>query len=100
MEASNGLVNFRMLPIQDIPQLPKMAQEVLGVAGLILEPLQEGMPLAPVPRTELRLATISVAPGTSCLSFFLFWDSCNTHTHRYIYILENVCPYILIFQGS
>jgi hypothetical protein len=30
---SNALVDLGMLPIQDIPQLPKMAQEVLAVAS-------------------------------------------------------------------
>jgi hypothetical protein len=40
-EASNALVDLRMLPIWDIPQLPKMAQEVLKAAGVILKRLQE-----------------------------------------------------------
>jgi hypothetical protein len=30
---SNALVDLGMLPIQDIPQLPKMAQDVLAVAS-------------------------------------------------------------------
>jgi hypothetical protein len=33
---SNTLVNLGMLPIQDIPQLPKSVREVLTTAGLIL----------------------------------------------------------------
>jgi hypothetical protein len=37
MEISNTLVDLWMVPIRDIPQLPKMAQEVLAVASLILE---------------------------------------------------------------
>jgi hypothetical protein len=37
VEASNALVDLEMLPIQDIPQLPKMAQEVLKAEGVILE---------------------------------------------------------------
>jgi hypothetical protein len=41
MEISNSLVDVGMLPIRYIPQLPKMAQEVLAAAGLILERLQE-----------------------------------------------------------
>jgi hypothetical protein len=41
MEISNSLVDVGMLPIRYIPQLPKMAQEVLAAAGLILECLQE-----------------------------------------------------------
>jgi hypothetical protein len=32
----NALANIGMLPIQDIFQLPKSAQEVLTVAGLLL----------------------------------------------------------------
>jgi hypothetical protein len=36
---SNALVNLGMLPIEDIPQLPKLAQEVLPVAGHVLERL-------------------------------------------------------------
>jgi hypothetical protein len=35
MGISNALVNLEMLLIWDIPQHPKMAQEVLAVAGLI-----------------------------------------------------------------
>jgi hypothetical protein len=36
---SNALADIGMLPIQDISQLPKSAQEVLTVAGLLLERL-------------------------------------------------------------
>jgi hypothetical protein len=38
---SNALADLGMLPIQDIPQLPKSAWEVLSVADLILKRLQE-----------------------------------------------------------
>jgi hypothetical protein len=38
---SNALADLGMLPIQDIPQLPKSAWEVLSVADLILKQLQE-----------------------------------------------------------
>jgi hypothetical protein len=38
---SNALVNLEMLPIRDIPQLPKSVQEVLAIVSLILEHLQE-----------------------------------------------------------
>jgi hypothetical protein len=41
MGISNVLVDLRILPIQDIAQLPKMAQEVLAAVGLILEHLRE-----------------------------------------------------------
>jgi hypothetical protein len=34
---SSALVDFRALPIRDIPQLLKTAQEVLAVANLVLE---------------------------------------------------------------
>jgi hypothetical protein len=37
MEISNALVDLGMLPMRDIPQLLKTAQEVLAVASLILE---------------------------------------------------------------
>jgi hypothetical protein len=40
---SNALVDLGMLPIQDIPQLSKSVREVLPVAGLILERLQEAL---------------------------------------------------------
>jgi hypothetical protein len=40
-EVSNTLVDLGTLPIQNIPQLPKMTQEVLAVVGLILERLRE-----------------------------------------------------------
>jgi hypothetical protein len=36
MGISNALVDLKMLPIQDIPQPPKIAQEILTVLGLIL----------------------------------------------------------------
>jgi hypothetical protein len=36
---SNALVDLGMLPIRDIPQLLKMAQEVLAATALILEHL-------------------------------------------------------------
>jgi hypothetical protein len=39
MGISNALVDLGMLPIRDIPELLKTAQEVLVVAGLILEHL-------------------------------------------------------------
>jgi hypothetical protein len=41
VEVSNALVDLRMLAIQDILQLLKMAQEVLPAAGLILQCLRE-----------------------------------------------------------
>jgi hypothetical protein len=41
VEISNALADLGMLPIQDIPQLSKLAQEVLTVAGLLLECLQK-----------------------------------------------------------
>jgi hypothetical protein len=44
MRISSILVNLGMLPIHDIPQLPKSAQEVLPAVDLVLEHLQE--PLA------------------------------------------------------
>jgi hypothetical protein len=36
---SNALVDLEMLPIWDIPQLPKIAQKILTAAGLIPERL-------------------------------------------------------------
>jgi hypothetical protein len=41
MEIPNALADEGMLPIQDIPQLPKSAQEVLTVAGLLFKRLWE-----------------------------------------------------------
>jgi hypothetical protein len=41
MRISNVLVDLGMLPIQNIPQLPKSAWEVLLVADLVLKCLQE-----------------------------------------------------------
>jgi hypothetical protein len=41
VDASNALVDLGMLPIQDIPQLPKMAHNVLKAVGVILQCLQE-----------------------------------------------------------
>jgi hypothetical protein len=37
------LIDLGMLPIQDIPQLPKSAREVLSVVDLILKRLQEAL---------------------------------------------------------
>jgi hypothetical protein len=37
VEASNALVDLGILPIPDIPQFPKMAQDVLTAVGVILE---------------------------------------------------------------
>jgi hypothetical protein len=39
MEISNALADLGMLPIQDIPQLPKSAQEAWTATGLLLERL-------------------------------------------------------------
>jgi hypothetical protein len=41
MGISSTLVDLGMLPIEDIPQLPKSTQEVLTAAGLILEQQRE-----------------------------------------------------------
>jgi hypothetical protein len=47
---SNALVDLGMLPVQDIPQLPKLAREVLIVVGLILERLREAQASGACPR--------------------------------------------------
>jgi hypothetical protein len=57
MEISHSFVDLGMLPVQDIPQLPMSAQEVLAATGLVLE--------APVPGTELGPSTVPVASGCS-----------------------------------
>jgi hypothetical protein len=41
MEIYEALVDLGMLPIWDIPHLPKSAQEVLRVAGLLLEHMSD-----------------------------------------------------------
>jgi hypothetical protein len=41
MEISNALIDLGVLPILDIPEQPRLAQDVLTVAGLILEHLWE-----------------------------------------------------------
>jgi hypothetical protein len=41
IEISNALVDLKTLPIHNIPQHPKSAQEVLTVAGLFLERMRE-----------------------------------------------------------
>jgi hypothetical protein len=43
LEISNDLVDLGTLPVQDIPQVPKSVWDVLLVAGLILERLQEAL---------------------------------------------------------
>jgi hypothetical protein len=71
MEISNALVDPRMLPIQDIPQLLKLAQEVLAVASLMLEPCKRSMPPAPVPEIELWSATVLMTLSYPAYCFFL-----------------------------
>jgi hypothetical protein len=39
VEGSNDLVDLRMLPICDVPQLAKTTEEIFKAAGLILEHL-------------------------------------------------------------
>jgi hypothetical protein len=41
IEISNALVDLKLLPIHNIPQHPKSAQEVLTTAGLFLERMRE-----------------------------------------------------------
>jgi hypothetical protein len=41
MENSDALVDLGVLPIRDIPTQPRSAQDVLTVASLVLERLQE-----------------------------------------------------------
>jgi hypothetical protein len=41
VEISNALVNLGLLPIQDIRQLLRSAQEVLAATGVLLERLRE-----------------------------------------------------------
>jgi hypothetical protein len=41
MEISNALADLGMLLVQDIPQLPRSAQEVFTMVGLLLEHLRE-----------------------------------------------------------
>jgi hypothetical protein len=43
MRISSVLVDLGLLPIQDIPQLPKSAQKVLPVIDLILKRFQEAL---------------------------------------------------------
>jgi hypothetical protein len=47
------LVDLGLLPIKDIPKLPKIAQEVLSVADLILKRLKEALASGVVCGTEL-----------------------------------------------
>jgi hypothetical protein len=58
MEISNALIDLGMFPIQDIPVHPKSAQDVLTVASLVLERLQEEHAPMPVPRLGLDMQRI------------------------------------------
>jgi hypothetical protein len=73
MEISSALVNLGTLPIRDIPQLSKMAQEVSVAASLILERLWEVHASGGGPWDwKLQLAAATVAPGhPACCLFFL-----------------------------
>jgi hypothetical protein len=43
MQVAGVLIDLGLLPIEDVPQLPKIAREVLSVVDLILKRLQEAL---------------------------------------------------------
>jgi hypothetical protein len=87
MEVSNNLVYLGTLSIRDIPQLLKITQEVLEVAGLILECLQEEHASDTCPWDKILVGCRFRGPGSSRLLFFSFGIAIMyTHTHTYIYI--------------
>jgi hypothetical protein len=91
MEISNVLADLGMLLVQDIPQLPKLAQEALTVVGLFLERLREVQASDVGPWDSARANRHTHGPGLSTPpSFglvFIFRSGCNvqihtlTHTH-------------------
>jgi hypothetical protein len=92
MEASNALVDLRMLPIQDIPKLSKTAHGVMAAASLILEHIREGHAFDAVP----------VAPSHPGPVIFFFWNNYKNiciyiHVYVYIYIYICVCMYTYIY---
>jgi hypothetical protein len=92
MEASNALVDLRMLPIQDIPKLSKTAHGVMAAASLILECIREGHAFDAVP-------VASSHPGPVV---FFFWNNYKNiciyiHVYVYIYIYICVCMYTYIY---
>jgi hypothetical protein len=115
---SNALVDLGMLPIQDIPQLPKSAWEVLTTAGLIWcvcekrgPPVRSvglslGRPLCPwlwAICSAIFSFLLSFAPRSNCNIHFHTHTLTHTDTHTQIYIyiymyiyirtLENLCRY-------
>jgi hypothetical protein len=79
MEISNTLFDLGMLAIREIPQLPKMTQEVLAAASLILVCLRE----------EHASGTGPWDRNSGLLSFekdVIYIYTYHTHTHTYIYI--------------
>jgi hypothetical protein len=74
MEVSNNLVYLGTLSIRDIPQLLKITQEVLEVAGLILECLQEEHASDTCPWDKILVGCRFCGPGSSRLLFFFLLE--------------------------
>jgi hypothetical protein len=76
--------------IRDIPMHPKSAQDVLAMASLILECLQEEYPPSVIPWSEAQPVweCYSRLPYLSSLfsTFFCLWCVCNIHIYISTYI--------------
>jgi hypothetical protein len=78
-----------MLPVQDVPQLPKSAWDVLSTVDFVLK----RWPQAPVNGIESEMAATPVTLGSlpyrsSTLSFSYFapQNDCELHINMYVHI--------------
>jgi hypothetical protein len=81
---SNALVDLRMLPIQEVPQLPNTAQEVLKAVVSSWSTCERCAPPTLVPGTRRWSATIPVARAILLAIFGLFLFFC-IDINTYIY---------------
>jgi hypothetical protein len=77
MQVTVVLIDQGLLPIEDIPELPKTAREVLPMVVLILKCLQEALASGTGPWANLRGGHhahdfMSSAPSLYCYPFFCF----------------------------
>jgi hypothetical protein len=95
VEASNTLMDLGMLPIWEVPQNPKKAQDSSRWQASSWSACKRLMPMAPVPRTKRRPTAMFLWPRAILLVVFFFLSL----VYIYIYILETCVSYIPAFLG-
>jgi hypothetical protein len=97
MGISNALVDLGMLPMQDIPQLLKSAQDVLPAANLILK----HWPLVLVHGTKVGMAaapmTLGHPPNRSSAFFLALRNGCKRCFSIYIHISISIYVYVHMY---